>query len=111
MSVAFTFVLSLALAQQVTFSVLYWRWIPAWVRNPYGRLAQLGCWSLALILILALIVSATGHSGDSTAKTIYFFGFLPLLAFGFLQLDLLKKAVDSAREESSNTAETEEEVK
>jgi hypothetical protein len=32
-------------------------------------------------------------------RDIFVFGFIPLLAFGYLQLYLLKKAVDSASKE------------
>lgn len=104
-------VVALALAQQVTFSFLYWRWIPQWTKNPYGRMAQLGCWALIVPLLLSLINFAIsgGGSGSNTIRLVFIIGFLPLLAFGFLQLDLLKKAVESGEAEPLSNPETTEE--
>lgn len=100
MTVAFLVVVILALVPQLLFSMLYWKWIPHWTKNPYGRLAQFGSWSISFTLILCLILATIGKglSRDSL-RDIFVFGFIPLLAFGYLQLYLLKKAVDSASKE------------
>lgn len=99
MTVAFLIVVILTLVPQLLFSVLYWKWIPQWTKNPYGRLAQFGSWSISLTLILCLILATAGrHLGREVLREVFVFGFLPLLVFGYLQLSLLKRAVDSAKE-------------
>ena len=93
-------VVTVALVLQILFSVLYWRWIPHWTKNPYGRLAQLGAFALITNLGLVLFVNTAGHDWSrNSVRTVFTFGFLLLVAFGALQLALLKKAVDTAREE------------
>ncbi len=111
MAAVYVTVVALALAQQVTFSILYWRWIPHWTKNPYGRMAQLGCWALIIPLFLSLVtfaISDGGGEGGNTLKVIFTIGFLPLLVFGFMQLDLLKRAVDSGSTEPSTSYEESE---
>ena len=97
MLTAFIVVISLALMPQILFSALYWKWIPLWIRNPYGRLAQLGSWCHIVLLSLYLVFLLFGHLFDRYVASIMLIAaFVPLVLFGFLQLFLLKKAVDSA---------------
>ena len=98
MTVAFIVVVVLALVPQLLFTALYWKWIPAWTKNPYGRLAQFGSWSISFTLTLCLILATAGRGlPRESLREIFTFGFLPLLFFGYLQLALLKKAVDSSK--------------
>ena len=98
MQTAFTIVLIMALLPQVLFSVLYWKWIPDWVKNPYGFLAQLGSWCHIILLTLYLIFTEFGrHFNPTVAGYILISAFVPLVIFGFLQLHLLKMAVDSSK--------------
>lgn len=100
MTVAFIVVVILALVPQLLFTVLYWKWIPTWTKNPYGRLAQFGSWSISLTLILCLILATIGKRlSQQFLGEIFVIGFLPLLTFGYMQLYLLKKAVESASKE------------
>lgn len=100
MQTAFTIVLILALVPQVFFSVLYWRWIPDWVKNPYGRLAQLGSWCHIILLSLYLVFTEFGrHFNPTVAEYLLILAFVPLVIFGLLQLHLLKMAVDSSQVE------------
>jgi hypothetical protein len=96
----FTGIVILALVPQLLFSVLYWKWIPAWIRNPYGRLAQLDSWSLILLLIFFLVILALGdHIGQTEKRVISAVLLLPFIFAGFLKLTLLKRAVDSSKDE------------
>ena len=93
-------VIALALAPQILFTVLYWKWIPSWVKNPYGRLAQLDCWSQIALLSLLLVFLIVGQGMSIEAKR----GFMalcliPFIVLGVFRLILLKRAVDSSREE------------
>lgn len=100
MTGAFITVVVLALVPQVLFSFFYWKWIPQWTKNPYGRLAQLGSWCHIILLSLYLIFVLFGrHFNPTFAEVLLISAFIPLDIFGYLQLSLLKKAVDSAREE------------
>lgn len=102
---AYIVVVAVALALQIAFSLLYWKWFPSWVNNPYGRLAQLGAFALITNLTLVLLVNTFGHDwGRSEVRTIFTFGFLFLVAFGVLQLILLKRAVDSAKQEEESVS-------
>ena len=101
---AYLIVVTLAWLPQVLFTVLYWVWVPQWTRNPYGRLAMLQAWYLVTILSIIMYISAFGLDRD-IARGIFTFSFLPLAFLGFLQLFLLKKAVDSSKarnEEAGN---------
>jgi hypothetical protein len=96
---AFIVVVVLALMPQIAFSVLYWRWIPGWTKNSYGRLAQLGSWCHIILLTLYLVLVLFGKSFNPiVAGVILISAFVPLVLFGVLQLILLKRAVDSAKE-------------
>jgi hypothetical protein len=98
--VAYIVVVALALLPQITFSFLYWRWIPSWIRNPYGRLAQFGAWChIVFLSIFEFFLVFGRHINPKFASYVFILSFLPLIFFGILQLDLLKKAVNSAREE------------
>ena len=100
MIVAYIVVVALALLPQVSFSFLYWRWIPSWIKNPYGRLAQLGAWCHIIFLsVFETFLIFGRHLNPTFASYVFIFSFLPLIFFGVLQLDLLRKAVNSAREE------------
>jgi len=101
-TIAFTVIVALALLPQILFSILYWRWIPNWTKNPYGRLAQLGSWCHILLLSLYLVFVIFGKSLNPTfAGVLLVSAFVPLVVFGFLQLALLKLAVDSSMNEKS----------
>lgn len=93
---AYIFVVTLAWLPQVLFTVLYWVWVPAWTKNPYGRLAMLQAWYLVTILSTVLYISAFGLD-RIIARAIFTFSFLPLAFLGFLQLFLLRKAVNSSK--------------
>jgi uncharacterized PurR-regulated membrane protein YhhQ (DUF165 family) len=96
-AVALIVVIALALAPQLLFTVLYWKWIPTWIKNPYGRLAQLGSWCHIILLSLYLCFITFGrHFGRTIAEAMLVSAFVPLVIFGFLQLLLLKKAFDSS---------------
>lgn len=98
MATAFTIVVVLALVPQVLFSMLYWKWIPLWTKNPYGRLAQLGSWCHIILLSLYLCLVLFGkHLNHIVSGVILVSAFVPLVIFGFLQLILLKRAVDSSK--------------
>lgn len=97
MTTAFIVVVALALVPQIIFSMLYWKWIPAWIRNPYGRLAQLGSWCHIILLTLYLALAVFGQYFNQTmAGVILILAFVPLVVYGLLQLILLRKAVESA---------------
>lgn len=99
MIVAYIVVVSLALLPQIVFSALYWRWIPSWTKNPYGRLAQLGAWCHIIFLTVFESFLIFGrHLNQTLASYVFIASFLPLIFFGILQLSLLKEAVDSAKE-------------
>lgn len=98
MTTAFIIVVVLALVPQILFSMLYWKWIPVWIRNPYGRLAQLGSWCHIVLLSLYLGLVLFGkHFNPHVAGVVLILAFVPLVVFGVLQLVLLKKAVEAAR--------------
>lgn len=98
MSVAFTVVVIMALVPQVLFTISYQRWIPSWVKNPYGRMAQLGSWCHIILLSLYLVLVLFGkHFNHVVSGVVLVAAFVPLVVYGFLQLILLKKAVESAK--------------
>ena len=100
MTTAFVIVATLALIPQVIFTVLYWKWIPAWVKNPYGRLAQFDSWCRILFYSIMLFLIAFGSKiGHAWASVVFISGFVPVIFFGIFQLALLKRAVDSAKED------------
>lgn len=103
MTVAFTIVVIVALVPQLLFSALYWKWIPLWTRNPYGRLAQFGSWCHIILLTLYLVLTLFGkHFNQFITGIVLVSAFVPLDIYGFLQLILLKKAVESARMREKN---------
>ena len=95
---AYVVVIALVIAPQLLFSVLYWKWIPAWTKNSYGRLAQFDSWAQVLLLVNLLLFS-TGWSdlplGDK--RVILSICLVPSVFIGILKLILLKRAVDSSR--------------
>jgi len=96
----FSLVLIVALALQILFTILYWKWIPSWVKNSYGRLAQLGSWVHIVLLSIYLCFLWFGkYFNRFLAEVMLISAFLPLVFFGILQLLLLKQAVDSSRVE------------
>ena len=98
MSAAFTIVVTLALLPQIAFFVLYWLWIPSWIYNKYGRLAQAGAMCHIILLSLYLILVIFGkHLNQTFAGLMLVSAFIPLILFGIFQLSLLKLAVDSAK--------------
>ena len=99
---AYIVIISLALVCQLAFTFLYWKWIPSWVKNPYGRLAQLDSWSQIVLFsfFLTLLTIGTGLSVDSK-RTIAAICLMPFIFVGFFKLRLLKKAVDSAKQENN----------
>lgn|SRR5689334_2392874 len=99
---AFVVVLIVALVLQLAFTMLYWKWIPGWVKNSYGRLAQLGSWVHIILLSVYLCFTLFGrHFNVHVAELLLISAFLPLVFFGFLQLALLKRAVDSSKAEQN----------
>lgn len=99
MLVAYIVVILLALLPQLLFSVLYWKWIPSWTKNPYGRLAQLDSVALILLLLFFLFVVILGDSmsqGEKRAIAVVLM--FPFIVGGFFKLTLLKRAVDSSKE-------------
>ena len=97
MTVAFTVVVILALVPQLLFTSLYWKWIPTWIKNPYGRLAQLGSWCHIILLTLYLCFVLFGkYFNPTVAGVMLVAAFIPLVVFGFLQLLLLRKALDQS---------------
>jgi len=101
-TIAFVVIVTMALLPQILFSVLYWKWIPNWTKNSYGRLAQLGSWCHILLLTLYLVFTIFGKSFNPIfAGVVLISAFVPLVVFGFLQLILLKMAVDSSKSEES----------
>lgn len=109
MYVALIVIIILALVPQLLFTALYSKWIPTWVKNPYGRLAQLGSWChIILLSVYLFFLLFRVHFNRLTAEYILITAFVPLVIFGFLQLILLKRAVDAskaerAREEEADT--------
>lgn len=100
MTAAFIVVVALALVPQIAFSFLYWRWIPSWVKNAYGRLAQLGAWCHIIFLsVFESFLIFGKYINPLFGQYVLIFSFFPLIAFGILQLDLLKKAAGSAKTE------------
>jgi low temperature requirement protein LtrA len=99
---AYIIAVTLAWLPQVLFTILYWVWIPSWTSNPYGRLSMLRAWYLMAILSLILYIAVFGLDRD-IARAIFTFSFLPLAFLGFLQLYLLKKAVNSSRVRNEET--------
>jgi len=97
---AFLIVVILALLPQIAFSICYWRMIPSWVNNPYGRLAQLGAWCHITFLTFYLVVQLFHkYFNVIWVDVIFISAFVPLILFGCFQLYLLKVAVRSAAEE------------
>lgn len=97
-NVAFTVVVVMALMPQLLFTALYWKWIPTWIKNPYGRLAQLGSWCHIILLSLYLCFILFGkYFNQVVAEIMLVSAFVPLVIFGFLQLLLLKKAFESSK--------------
>lgn len=100
-SAAFTVVVIMALVPQLLFSALYWKWIPLWIRNPYGRLAQLGSWCHIILLSLYLFLVLFGkYLTPFATQTMLILAFVPLVIYGFLQLILLRRAVVSSLEKN-----------
>ena len=98
MTTAFTTVVILALLPQIAFFVLYWRWIPAWRFNKYGRLAQAGAMCHIILLTLYLCLVWWGKYWNHTVtEVVLVAAFVPLIFFGIFQLSLLRLAVDSSR--------------
>lgn len=94
---SFVTIMILALAPQVFFTIFYWSLIPTWVGNSYGRLAQLGAWCHIILLSLYLSLILFGTSFNPyVAQIMLLIAFLPLVFFGFFQLVLLKRAVNSS---------------
>lgn len=94
----FSLVLIVALVLQILFTMLYWKWIPSWVKNSYGRLAQLGSWVHIVLLSIYLCFLWFGkYFNVFVAEVMLISAFLPLVFFGLLQLVLLKEAVYSSR--------------
>jgi hypothetical protein len=60
-----------------------------------------------LSLVTFAITGGSG-GGNDTLRLIFIVGFLPLIAFGFMQLELLKKAVESGSTEPSTSYEESE---
>lgn len=103
MLAAYIVVVGMALLLQVAFSALYWRLMPSWVRNPYGRLAQLGAWCHIIFLsVFESFVIFGKHINPLVGQWVLLLSFVPLILFGIFQLDLLKRAVNAAREEENN---------
>jgi hypothetical protein len=103
---AYIVVVALALLPQILFSVLYWKWIPTWTKNPYGRLAQLGAWCHIIFLsVLEVFLVFGRHMNPNIAKYIFLASFSPLIFYGIFQLSLLKRAVDSVEKDSSQGEE------
>lgn len=99
---AYLIVVALAWLPQVLFTVFYWVWVPSWTKNSYGRLAMLQAWYL--VVILSLVLCTVMFKLDrNVARMIFTFSFLPLSFLGFLQLFLLKKAVDSSKAKQEET--------
>lgn len=97
MATAYVAVVIMALLPQVLFSILYWTWIPTWIKNPYGRLAQLDAWCRIILLSVFLFINFFGKGLDPNVVTfIFILAFLPLVYFGGLQLILLRRAAKSA---------------
>lgn len=96
----FSIVLVAALLLQVAFTMLYWKWIPGWVKNRYGRLAQLGSWVHIILLSVYLCFTWFGKLLNVLfAEVMLISAFLPLVFFGVLQLVLLKAAVNDSKAE------------
>lgn len=97
MTVAYIVIVILALLPQLAFTVLYWKWIPSWVKNPYGRLAQLDSWSQIVLLVLFMVILISGsYFSPGEKRFIATFSITPWIFLGLLRLTLLKRAVDSA---------------
>lgn len=95
---AYIVVIVLALLLQLLFTALYWKWIPSWIKNPFGRLAQSDSWSQILILSTLAVFFFVGDGMSVDHKrTILAIFLLPLVVSSAFRLLLLKKAVDSAR--------------
>lgn len=106
MTVAYIVIVLLALLPQAAFTVLYWKWIPSWVRNPYGRLSQLDSWSQIIILFVFLVFLVSGDSVDrDTKRVVMAFCLTPFIFLGVFRLSLLKKAVDSSKIEDREKVE------
>lgn len=98
MTAAFVTVVSLALLPQLLFFFLYWRWIPSWIHNKYGRLAQAGAMCHIILLSLYIVIVVFGkHFNKDFEGIVLILAFVPLILFGLFQLSLLKLAVDSAK--------------
>jgi hypothetical protein len=110
--VAYIVIVSLALLPLVAFSVLYWKWVPSWVRNPYGRLTQLDSWSQIIVLFLSLVFLLSGTHVDVNVKRVVLtVCLIPFIFIGILRLSLLKKAVDSSKEEDKDKDKNEDKDK
>lgn len=100
MTLAYIVIVTLALLPQVAFSFLYWKWVPSWIRNPYGRLAQLDSFSQILVLFIFLIFLFVGTLiGHETKRFVMAVLLVPFIFLGWLRLVLLKRAVDSSKDE------------
>lgn len=93
----FIVVVATALILQLLFSIFYWVWSPGWVKNPYGRLAQLGSFAHIILLSLYIFFVLFGkHVPKNITAVVLISGFFPLVFFGVLQLILLRRAVNSS---------------
>lgn len=91
-------VIALAMAPQLLFTVLYWKWIPSWTKNSYGRLAQFDSWAqLALLAVLMFFVTNGDRIPLTDKRAILAVCLTPSVFLGILRLVLLKRAVDSSR--------------
>lgn len=103
-----TGVVLLALLLQLVFSVAYWVWIPAWVKDSYGRMAQLGAWCHIIFLsVFESFIFFGRHMNVTVAGFLLVASFVPLIVYGFLQIVLLRRAVLSARMEGEQQGESE----
>ncbi len=96
----YVIILVLGLGQQLAFSILYWRWIPEWRKNAYGRLAQFESWSSVALLSALLFILLFGTSLNfqtEDKREILAVVLIPFVFLGALKLSLLKRAVDSAK--------------
>lgn len=102
-TVFYIVVLVMALLPQIAFSALYWRWIPAWTKNAYGRLAQLESWSQTyLLLVLLFNLSFSSYLSLDTKRAILATSIVPFIILSGLRIYLLKRAFDSSKEEGED---------
>ena len=106
-----TVVVCLALLPQIVFTIAYWKWIPAWVNDSYGRLAQLGAWCHIIFLsVFESFILFGRHMNPQVAVWVLVISFFPLIFQGILQMILLRRAVLSAQTEAREEKQVEFEV-